>query len=613
MPNLEVNRKVAPDLLYKTAMFTKSKKRESWSAVPPWVLIGAVAVLLPIVVFVTVENINRQKQKSTHLLLEKGAALIRSFEAGTRTGMMGMQWGGFQLQQLLSETAQQPDIVYLMVTDETGNAIAHSNPDQIGRIHGADLDLKKISGSRTLLWRQITLPDGGNVFEVYRKFIPIGPGRGMGMMRRHMGMMRRQAQPRWQKNEDISGSGQIIFVGLDMSPIEAARKADVRHAIIMGTILLLVGFAGFTLLFLVQSYRSTRASLSRIKAFSDNVVENVPIGLLALDHEGKIAAFNRGAETILQLSARQVIGRAADRIIPPELLDEINHAKNRSDVIEKEIECKISAGKIVPLEIGASSLKDENDVFLGNVLLFKDLTEVRTLRREVARSQRLASVGRLAAGVAHEIRNPLSSIKGFATYFKQRYPDRPQDQQTADIMIQEIDRLNRVVGQLLEFARPVPVKPKPVSLQALLEDSIKLITDRAAEKGISIRTQNNARVDEVRIDPDRINQVLLNLYLNAIDAMEPGGELKVEISSDGQRRDVIIEVSDTGSGISREDLSKIFEPYFTTKSTGTGLGLAIAHNIIEAMGGKITVESKKEIGTTFTVALPNSEENKNDK
>ena len=594
-------------------MFTRSKNRKFWTGVPPWVLIGSVAVLLPIVVFVTVENINRQKEKSIHLLLEKGAALIRSFEAGTRTGMMGRQWGGFQLQQLLSETAQQPDIVHLLVTDDTGNTIADSRPDQIGSIHGRELDLKNISQDKNLRWRRITRPDGQNVFEVYRKFIPSGPHRGRGMMQRHMQMMGRQSQPRWQENENISDSAQIIYVGLDMRSIEEAHKADVRHAVIMGAILLLVGFAGFTLLFLVQSYRSTRASLSRIKAFSDNVVENVPIGLLALDHQGKIAAFNRGAETILQLSAPQVIGQAADRVIPSGLLAEINHSKNQADVIEKEIECKIADGKMVPLEIGASSLKDENDVFLGNVLLFKDLTEVRTLRREVARSQRLASVGRLAAGVAHEIRNPLSSIKGFATYFKERYPDRPDDQQTADIMIQEVDRLNRVVGQLLEFAKPVPVKPKPVSLQGLLDDSIKLIADRAAEKGISIRTQNNAQADEVRIDPDRINQVLLNLYLNAIDSMEKGGELKVEISSDGQPRDVVIQVSDTGHGVSREDLSRIFEPYFTTKSTGTGLGLAIAHNIVEAMGGKITVESEKEVGTTFTVALPNSEANKNDK
>jgi two-component system sensor histidine kinase HydH len=145
-------------------------------------------------------------------------------------------------------------------------------------------------------------------------------------------------------------------------------------------------------------------------------------------------------------------------------------------------------------------------------------------------------------------------------------------------------------------------------LQALLNDSIKLIKNRAAEKNISIQTQNNTRVDQLRIDLDRINQVLLNLYLNAIDAMESGGELKVEISSDVQHRDIVIQVSDSGGGISGENLSKIFEPYFTTKSTGTGLGLAIAHNIIEAMGGKITVESDTEMGTTFSITIPIGED-----
>jgi two-component system sensor histidine kinase HydH len=591
------------------AMFTKSKNRKFWAGVPPWVLIGAVAVLLPIVVFVTIENINRQKEKSVHLLLEKGAALIRSFEAGTRTGMMGRQWGQSQLQQLLAETAQQPDIVYLMVTDETGKAIAHNNPDQIGSIHGGELDLNQISGDKNLQWRRIPRTDGQNVFEVYRKFIPTGPARGRGMMRRHMQMMGHQPQIHMQEN--APDSARIIFVGLDMSPIEEAQRADVRHAIIMGTILLLVGFAGFTLLFLVQSYRSTRASLSRIKAFSDNVVENVPIGLLALDHQGKIAAFNRGAEAILQMSALQVIGQSAERILPAGLLDEINHSKKQADVIEKEIECKMADGKMVPLEIGASSLKDENDVFLGNVLLFKDLTEVRALRREVARSQRLASVGRLAAGVAHEIRNPLSSIKGFATYFKERYPDRPEDQQTADIMIQEVDRLNRVVGQLLEFARPISIKPKTISLEALLNDAVRLIKERAAEKNITVNTRNTARINTAWGDPDRINQILLNLFLNAIDAMENGGELDVEISSDDSR-EICISVSDTGCGISPQDIPRVFDPYFTTKSTGTGLGLAIAHNIAEVMGGRISVESPQDRGTIFRVFFPNSKESGSD-
>jgi two-component system sensor histidine kinase HydH len=592
-------------------MFAKLKNKKFWAGVPPWVMIGAVAVLLPMVVFITVENINRHKEKSVHLLLEKGAALIRSFEAGTRTGMMGRQWGGFQLQQLLSETAQQPDIVHLLVADQTGRTLAHSSPELIGRTHGAELDLKKISGSKTLQWRRITQTDGKKIFEVYRKFIPTGPPQGMGMMQRHMGMMGHRSQSNRQENENLSASPQIIFVGLDMSPIEEAQRADVRHAVIMGAILLLVGFAGFTLLFLVQSYRSTRASLSRIKAFSDNVVENVPIGLFALDSQGKIAAFNNGAESILQLSALDVIGQEAGRIIPAELLAEINHSQNHNGVIEKEIECTTNAGKRVPLEIAASSLKDDDGVFLGHILLFKDLTEVQALRREVARSQRLASVGRLAAGVAHEIRNPLSSIKGFATYFKERYPDRPQDQQTADIMIQEVDRLNRVVGQLLEFARPISVKNQKISLQTLLKDSVKLIEDRATAKGISVQIQHAADVNSAWVDPDRISQILLNLYLNAIDSMENGGELNVVLSSDAKDSKIYIRVSDTGCGISPDHLSKIFDPYFTTKSTGTGLGLAIAHNIVEALGGKITVESHTKIGTTFTIALPISGENKN--
>jgi two-component system sensor histidine kinase HydH len=226
------------------------------------------------------------------------------------------------------------------------------------------------------------------------------------------------------------------------------------------------------------------------------------------------------------------------------------------------------------------------------------------LRKEITRSQRLASVGRLAAGVAHEIRNPLSSIKGFATYFRERYPEAPQDQKTADIMISEVDRLNRVVGQLLEFARPVPVSPRLTSLKELVNDSVRLIEQKAKEKQITVKTIINARLEQAMIDPDRINQVLLNIYLNAVESMDPAGELAVELSADAEGRHLEMKVSDTGCGIPVEHVSRIFDPYFTTKSTGTGLGLAIAHNTVEAMGGKINVSSRPEEGTTFTLILP---------
>jgi two-component system sensor histidine kinase HydH len=256
------------------------------------------------------------------------------------------------------------------------------------------------------------------------------------------------------------------------------------------------------------------------------------------------------------------------------------------------------------VEVGAGTLRDESGRFAGSILLFKDLSEVRTLRQEVARHQRLATVGRLAAGVAHEIRNPLSSIKGFATYFKERYHANPQDAQTATIMIQEVDRLNRVVSQLLEFARPVNIIPRPIAIAVLIADSLKLIETQVREKSIAVAVEDSSSAAETRLDADRLNQVLLNLYLNAVEAMAPGGTLTVGVADLKDAPGIEIRVTDTGGGIRPEDLSHVFDPYFTTKPAGTGLGLAIAHNIMETMGGDITVASRPGTETTFTLRVP---------
>jgi two-component system sensor histidine kinase HydH len=587
-------------------MLRKIKNTRFWTGVPPWVLIGAVAVLLPIFTFMTIENINRQQKKSTDLLLEKGAALIRSFEAGTRTGMMGMHRGGFQLQLLLTEMARQPDIIYLFVADINGEILAHNDLEKVGtQVAKKDLDAAEIDQTDSLRWRQVTGPDGIWVFEVFRKFTPNRGG--MGGMRSAMmtgrGFQRQQNQRRMLP-ESLDDPGRVIFVGLDMTPIMEAQDADIRHAVIMGGVLLFVGFAGIMLIFLVQSNRATKASLTRIKAFSDNVVENMPIGLIAIDDQQKIAACNHIAEGLLKLSFPNMIGKNAAQMLPARLWEVVEALDQPDHVIEEEIDCATADGSVVPLEIGASILRDEQGVFLGYILLFKDLSEVRSLRREIARSQRLASVGRLAAGVAHEIRNPLSSIKGFATYFKERYPDAPQEQETANIMIAEVDRLNRVVGQLLEFARPIPVSPRPASLKELIANSVRLIEHQAKEKQIAVNTINSAKVDVAVIDSDRINQVLLNVYLNAIESMKPGGKLGVALSADSEKKVIRIKVSDTGCGIPEKHLSRIFDPYFTTKSTGTGLGLATAHNIVEAMGGSIKISSRPGNGTTFWITIP---------
>ncbi len=456
-------------------------------AVPPWIILGAVAILVPIFVFWTLQNISKEREYVVRLLTEKGSALIRSIEAGARTGMMGMRGGGFRVQRLISETAQTPDIVYLLVTDASGNILAHSDEGEIGKTHGTDLDLQRISGSEKVQWRQIPGPEGTSTFEVFRRFSPTRvPLRGP-----HGGRM--QGPGPWPKEirEEIPPPEQpeIIFVGLDMGPIEAMRKQDTANTILLAAILLLIGFAGVVSLFLAQAYRSTRTSLT-------------------------------------------------------------------------------------------------------------------SLERELETSRRLASLGRLAAGVAHEIRNPLSSIKGFATYFKERYRDNPDDQKTSEIMVHEVDRLNRVITQLLEFARPPVIQRKRASLQSLIQHSLKMIERQASAKQIQVLSHLPSEIKEVDLDPDGINQVLLNLYLNAVEAMDQGGRLSVSLSGEEGPARVKIVVSDTGAGINKEDLEHVFDPYFTTKQTGTGLGLAIVHKIIEAHGGEVRVDSDVGRGTTVTLLLP---------
>ena len=571
--------------------------RKLWVGISPWIIIGAVVILLPIFTFMTQQSLNRQRAYTTKLLVEKSAALIRSFEAGARTGI-GLKWGHFQLQKLLMETAQQPDIDYLIVTDTHGTILADSDPSLIGEKYGTDLDLRSVSRSKQLQWRQVPNTEGADTFEIYRQFTSAREN-----IQEDQGRIRPDAPLPSQKEErDTLSAGLVIFVGLDMGPIEAARAEDTRNTILIAVIFLLIGISGIISLLLAQGYRSARSSLSRVQAFSDNLVENMPMGLVAMDRESRIIAFNQTAEFVLRKTAGEVIGQMAKDVLPEACRDLLRTLEVEKQIIAKEIDCSLTDGRTIPLEVIATVLEEE-DGARGVVVLFRDITEIKQLKKEIAQSQRLASLGSLAAGVAHEIRNPLSSIKGFATYFKERYRDNPDDSQTADIMVQEVDRLNRVIGQLLDYARPMTMNRRETAIQTVIQHALRMIESQAREKGVVIRSELQADVAAVLIDPDRIKQVFLNLYLNAIGAMEGGGILSVALLSMTDRR-IRIEVRDTGVGIDPKNLDRIFDPYFTTKSSGTGLGLAIVQKIIEAHRGEIQVASTPGLGTTVSVILP---------
>lgn len=230
--------------------------------------------------------------------------------------------------------------------------------------------------------------------------------------------------------------------------------------------------------------------------------------------------------------------------------------------------------------------------------------ENERLKEEIRRTDRLRAVATLAAGMAHEIKNPLTSIKTFTEYLDVKFDDKDFRDKFKRIVGSEVDRINTIVGNLLDFAKPRPLSQRRVNVNKLLEETLALLSNDFIRRKIDvIRGYGPKATDTIKADPNRLKQAFLNLFLNAMDAMKTGGKLVVEMdkTKDGSLQ---ITIEDTGKGISEETLSHIFDPFYSSKETGTGLGLSIVHGIIKEHGGQITCESETEKGTRFIITLP---------
>ncbi len=573
----------------------------------PWVIVGSVVILLITVIVLAVQNYNREKLYMSSILSEKGAALIKALEAGARTGMMGMMWGEQQVQTLIEETALLPDVLYITIINRNGIVVASSQKGLIGSQLRNGFQINGIDPSDEIKWKIINAENHQRAFEVYRYFEPISSRDNWMQNRMRQMMSRRRMMMGPDKNMYLpSNKGeekQIILVGLDPQPFEEARKEDIRNTVVISGILIVLGMAGFISMYWMQSYRSAKRSLQDTSAIADEVVSSLPVGLIATDKDGKIAFHNSAAERITGLNLTEARGKDPEEILPSHFCGLKETLDRGESISEKEMECEFTEDKIIPVSISASKIINEEGQFVGQVLIIRDLGEVRRLQDEIRRNEKLAAIGGLAAGVAHEIRNPLSSIKGIATYFENKFEKDSGDQEMAGVMVHEVDRLNRVITELLEFARPTDLKLKETEVNSLIEHSVRLIEKEAAIKDISVKLDLSHQPLSAEIDADRFSQCLLNLYLNSLQAMEKGGQLHIkDYLKNGNI--IGIEIRDTGTGIGAENLNKIFDPYYTTKTKGTGLGLAIVHKIIEAHNGNIKVRSVPGQGTAFTIDIP---------
>jgi two-component system sensor histidine kinase PilS (NtrC family) len=345
-----------------------------------------------------------------------------------------------------------------------------------------------------------------------------------------------------------------------------------------------------------------------LSAFHENIVQSMSSGLVTADLEGRVTSFNPAAYTILGLSPDEVLGRPCWALFAWEGGSEFYARVAKRNVpyrFEREIVRR--DGRSVLLGMTLSWLKDSNGEPMGMVGIFQDLTEIKALEETVRQRERLSSVGELAAGLAHEIRNPLAAISGAMEVLQQDLRLDGEPATLMGIVLRETERLNGLIGQFLLYARPISPHKRSCDMGRLITETLALLrTHHDFRPGIEIREDLPDAPVWIEADANQIRQVVWNLLLNALQAMPEGGQLNVRLRTvDGpQLPTVELTVGDTGHGIKSDDLHRMFLPFFTTKTGGSGLGLAIVHRIVEEHRGHIDVHSEWTKGTQVAVTLP---------
>jgi two-component system, NtrC family, sensor histidine kinase PilS len=360
-----------------------------------------------------------------------------------------------------------------------------------------------------------------------------------------------------------------------------------------------------------EQYRATRQELETrqkdlrdLQAFKDLVFQSVGTGLIALDLEHRVTAFNHAAEEITGVAAPHAIGQAwsslIGSVIPLEPIESVIAANPRASTRHEAV-LRRPDGTSVPVRMTFSALRSGEGERLGLISACEDLSAIREMESRMRQADRLATVGRMAANIAHEIRNPLASLTGAIEVLTSPLTADDARERLSQIVAHESERLNHIIKNFLEYARPAPLSIATFDVAAAAEEVLLLLEYRASPGSLKVIREFAPSIPWA-VDAQQFRQILWNLCLNAVEAMPEGGELRVSVAVRGATLEVA--VSDTGDGIAAADVSHVFEPFFSTKPEGTGLGLALVHRVVQDHGGEIDVRSSSGLGTTFTLTLP---------
>lgn len=384
---------------------------------------------------------------------------------------------------------------------------------------------------------------------------------------------------------------------------QTRRRIILNYSIIMALVLF-----GIYVIFKLQETYIVKKTLNEMKIYTSKLLETMDNAVISVDNKGKIKTFNRKSEEIFGKKKEKVLNKDCQEVLNLNILEEsifkkcLLEKKNISQEIileEKGLKKKI-------LDLNSSFLTDESGEITGLVAVIRDVTEIKDLNEEVARHKRLAALGKLSAGIAHEIRNPLSSIRGLAQFVYNSFSKIDERKEDLNTIIQEVDRLNKLVVQVLDFAKLKKPNLTPFSLNDLIRKIVELFKLEIKDKQIKFDLELSPDISQIQADEDQVRQITMNVIINAIQAILRKGEIKIKTESALLKGEPAIKliIEDSGIGITEKDFNQIFDPFFSTKERGSGLGLSIVYKLVEGHQGEIKVESKEGKGTKFVIFLP---------
>jgi PAS domain S-box-containing protein len=355
---------------------------------------------------------------------------------------------------------------------------------------------------------------------------------------------------------------------------------------------------------LYSSLEQKALEIARLKDFSENIVESLNVGVLAVDLDGIVESWNTRMEQLFGVLRRDAVGRRLSSLLPEELAQEIDARGDQEHITGIYKQRLHHQGKHLTLNVSITPLVSKSNERIGRLLLFDDVTQRERMEEQMTQTEKLTSLGLLAAGVAHEVNTPLAVISNYIQMLAKQMPEGDPRQSIIDKIVKQTFRASEIVNNLLNFSRTGAAEAASVDVNRVVEETLSLVAHPLKTARIQVVKELGESLPPVHGSANKLQQVFLNLFLNARDAMPGGGML--EVRTGAHNGSVEIEIADTGAGIPREDINRIFDPFFTTKSNGrgTGLGLSVSYGIIKEHAGKIDVRSTPGKGTSFHVEFP---------